>query len=225
MDVDAYLRRIRYEGPRQPSLETLAGLQRAHMLAVPFENLDIHLGRTLVLDRQRNFEKVVSDHRGGWCFELNGLFAWLLERLGFDVKLLGGRVIGEQESEPDVHLLLRVELDATWVADVGFGESSLEPIPLADVASGRIRNGDLEVVFENRPRCLEEFAPACRRLQTSPDSHFTRERVCTLALPDGRVTLSEMRLIETHDGERQERELSGEEEWRQVLAERFGVLL
>src|SRR5439155_12169680 len=89
VNVDAYLERIGYAGPREPGFETLAALHRAHMLSVPFENLDIHLGRRLVLDREANFEKIVVRHRGGWCYELNGLFALLLERLGFRVTLLG----------------------------------------------------------------------------------------------------------------------------------------
>ena len=85
MNVDAYLERIGYEGPREPTIETLTGLHRAHMLSVPFENLDIHLGRRLVLDRPVNFAKIVDHRRGGWCYELNGLFGWLLEQLGFRV--------------------------------------------------------------------------------------------------------------------------------------------
>src|SRR5205085_8232372 len=90
--VQAYLDRIGYDGPTEPGLITLTGLQRAHMLSVPFENLDVHLGRRLVLDPAANFEKIVGRRRGGWCFELNGLFGWLLEQLGFDVTLLGSRV-------------------------------------------------------------------------------------------------------------------------------------
>ena len=85
IDAGAYLDRIGYSGPTEPTAETLVALHRAHMLAVPFENLDIHLGRRNVLDPEHVFDKVVRRRRGGWCFELNGLFALLLETLGYTV--------------------------------------------------------------------------------------------------------------------------------------------
>ena len=96
MNVGAYLDRIGYAGAAEPTHAVLAALQRAHMLTVPFENLDIALGRRLVLDRRANYAKIVERRRGGWCFELNGLFGWLLEQLGYRVTLLGSRVDGER---------------------------------------------------------------------------------------------------------------------------------
>ncbi len=225
MNVDAYLERIGYHGPRQPTLETLSALHRAHMLAVPFENLDIHLGRPLVLDRDANFEKIVVRRWGGWCYELNGLFGLLLERLGFEVTLLGARVVGERVGRELGHLMLRVDLERSWLADVGFGESSLEPLPLGDEPTQAVEAGGLRREFELVPRRLEEFAEMCEYSQTSPDIMFTQRRLCTLATAGGRVTLSDLRLIE-RDGDRvSERELGGEDEWRRVLSERFAVVL
>ncbi len=225
MNVDAYLERIGYHGPRQPTLETLSALHRAHMLAVPFENLDIHLGRRLVLDSDANFEKIVVRRWGGWCYELNGLFGLLLERLGFEVTLLGARVVGERVGRELGHLMLRVDLERPWLADVGFGESSLEPLPLGDEPAQAIEAGGLRREFELVPRRLEEFAEMCEYSQTSPDIMFTQRRLCTLATAGGRVTLSDLRLIE-RDGDRvSERELGGEDEWRRVLSERFAVVL
>jgi N-hydroxyarylamine O-acetyltransferase len=225
VNVDAYLERIGYHGPRQPTLETLSALHRAHMLAVPFENLDIHLGRRLVLDRDANFEKIVVRRRGGWCYELNGLFGLLLERLGFEVTLLGARVVGERVGRQLGHLMLRVDLARPWLADVGFGESSLEPLPLGDEPAQAIEAGGLRREFELVPRRLEEFAEMCEYSQTSPDIMFTQRRLCTLATAGGRVTLSDLRLIE-RDGDRvSERELGSEDEWRRVLSERFAVVL
>jgi N-hydroxyarylamine O-acetyltransferase len=225
--VAAYLTRIGYAGSSSPTLTTLAGLQRAHLLAVPFENLDLHLGRRLDLDLDRVYDKVVLRRRGGWCFELNALYASLLEALGFSVTLLGGAVESDGElSEDLVHLLVRVDLERPWISDVGFGESSLEPVPLyADGERAAIENGGARVLFSLTPRRLEDFAAQCHRLQTSPDSWFVTRRTCTIARPDGRDTLSDLRLIETRAGERQERHLTGEEEWRAVLRERFGVVL
>jgi N-hydroxyarylamine O-acetyltransferase len=225
VNVEAYLDRIGYAGPRTPNSETLAGLQRAHMLTVPFENLDIGLGTPLGLDRERTFEKVVHRRRGGWCFELNYLFAGLLEELGFDVTMLGSKVISPDGTESDdmVHLLPLVHLDQPLIADVGFGESSIEPIPLDP--DGEIRNGGLRIRYTLPARQIEDFAHQCHTLQTSPNSHFVQKRICSLALPDGRVSLSDLRLIESRGGQRTERELSGEEEWAEVLRDRFGVVL
>jgi len=228
VNVEAYLDRIGYAGPAEPTYAVLARLQRAHMLTVPFENLDIALGRRLVLDRRANYAKIVELRRGGWCFELNGLFAWLLEQLGYRVTLLGSRVEGDRAvaGRDLAHLLLRVDLDRPYLVDVGFGEGSLQPVPLEHVADGvmRHRNG-LNVVFTDTPRRLGEFQGMSDFLQTSPESGFVRTRVCTVALPDGRLRLRELVLTERHGDEVSERQLAGEQEWRDCLWERFGVAL
>jgi N-hydroxyarylamine O-acetyltransferase len=225
-EVDRYLERIGYPGSREPTLATLTELHRAHLLTVPFENLDIALGRPLVLDRAANYAKIVDRRRGGWCYELNGMFGWLLEQLGFPVTLLGSRVTGHTTSVDLAHLLLLVDLDEPYIADVGFGDgSSLVPIPLADVADGTIPCGHQDIVFTLTPRTLEDFQEMCTYQQASPESGFVRVRKCTLALPDGRVTLRELVLSEERGGERTERELAGDDEWHAVLAERFGVVL
>ena len=129
MGADAYLDRIRYGGPIAASAETLRGLHRAHMLAVPFENLDIHLGIPIVLSVPAFYEKIVTRRRGGFCYELNGLFAWLLAELGFQVALLSARVVSSGRLSPEFdHLLVLVEREGRWIADVGFGDSFLEPL-------------------------------------------------------------------------------------------------
>src|SRR6266536_3928843 len=132
LNVPAYLERIRYAGPAAPAPETLQAIQRAHMLAVPFENLDIHLGRKIVCDEARFLHKIVTEHRGGFCYELNGAFATLLRALGFQVTLLSARVPRADGSDgPEFdHLTLRVDLEEPWLADVGFGELFLEPLRL-----------------------------------------------------------------------------------------------
>jgi N-hydroxyarylamine O-acetyltransferase len=223
--VGAYLDRIGYAGAAEPTYAELAALQRAHMLTVPFENLDIALGRRLVLDRRANYEKIVEQLRGGWCFELNGLFAWLLEQLGYRVTLLGSRVEGERGAGWELaHLLLRVDLERPYLIDVGFGEGSLEPVALEQVADGVMRHrSGLNVVFTNSPRRLEEFQGMSDFLQTSAESGFVS--TCTVALPDGRLSLRELVLTERHGDEVSERELAGEGEWRDCLLERFGVAL
>ncbi|HKV80215.1 MAG TPA: arylamine N-acetyltransferase [Candidatus Sulfotelmatobacter sp.] len=249
VDIRAYLGRIHYSGLTKVNPETLRALHRAHLLAVPFENLDIPLGRKITVDEAAILNKVVVLHRGGFCYELNGAFAALLRALGFQVTLLSARVArGDGGEGPEFdHLTLRVDLDDSWLADVGFGESFLEPLRLEPgpdqldpagtyrlrAQGERLRMEKIvpdgswkpQYSFSLQPRRLEEFAGMCRYHQTSPESSFTQKRICSRATPDGRITLSEMKLIMTSKGEREERILASEEEWSSTLYEQFGIRL
>ncbi len=249
MDLSAYLERIGHEGRVEPSAESLRAMHRAHMLNVPFENLDIHLGREIVLDEQLLYDKVVRQRRGGYCYELNGLFAAMLRQMGFDLDMLSAQVTkGNGEFGPDFdHMTLLVRVDGErWLADVGFGDSFVEPLRLdrrgpqpqdgADyelVLEGgsylmlRRREGELEQQyrFTLTPRRLADFVEMCRYHQTSPLSHFTRNRVCTRATEVGRITFSGNRLIVTERGQRTEYPLASEEAITAALVEHFGVKL
>jgi N-hydroxyarylamine O-acetyltransferase len=133
MDVDSYLAHIGTERPSRIDADVLARLQVAHLLSVPFENLDIWRRRPITLDLEAIFEKVVRRRRGGFCYELNGLFAWLLAELGFKTTMLSARVVGGSDGElgPEfAHLILRVDLETAWLVDVGFGDSFRTPMPL-----------------------------------------------------------------------------------------------
>jgi N-hydroxyarylamine O-acetyltransferase len=248
MDVEKYLRRIQYRGPSIPTAESLRELHRQHLYTVPFENLDIALGNPIILDVDLLFEKIVTRRRGGFCYELNGLFCGLLRALGFRVDMLSARVRradGSYSPEFD-HMLLKVELDEPWLADVGFGESFIDPIPLRSGATAHqnghrysvlsaegqwqlVRHGDDRdeplYIFTDQPRDLRDFESMCNYHQTSPDSHFTKGRVCTVATPDGRITLSGMRLIVTRDGRREESLLGSHAELGNYLRDRFGIVL
>jgi N-hydroxyarylamine O-acetyltransferase len=247
LDTTAYLRRIGHDGPVEPSLESLRRLHLAHLHAVPFENLDIHLGRPIVLDEARLVDKVVRQRRGGFCYELNGAFAALLRALGFRVTLLSAGVHGKDGAfGPEFdHLLLRVDLDEPWLADVGFGDSFLEPLRLAESVQeqhGRAyridRDGEHHTLlrlaeaawepqhrFTLKPRALDDYSAMCRYHQTSPESHFTRKRVTTIATPTGRLTLSGARLIVNENGERRELPLEDEADHARTLREHFGIEL
>ena len=133
MNADDYLARIGAERPERIDERALARLQVAHLLAVPFENLDIWRATPITLVPEAMFDKVVRNLRGGFCYELNGLFAWLLAELGFRVTLLSGRTVGGSHGDlgPEFdHLVLRVDLDSPWLVDVGFGDSFRDPLPL-----------------------------------------------------------------------------------------------
>jgi N-hydroxyarylamine O-acetyltransferase len=248
LETSAYLDRIGYSGPTAPTAQTLRAIHRAHMLAVPFENLDIGCGRKIELDEDEFVRKVVERRRGGFCYELNGAFAALLRALGFRVTLLSAAVArpdGSRGPEFD-HLLLQVDLEQPWIADVGFGDSFLEPLLLsAEIEqpdpAGKFRflpvagRMELQKSVENNwtqqysfgvlPRGLRDFAAMCQYHQTSPESHFTQNRICSRALPDGRVTLSGMNLIVTRSGRREERMLASDHECKAALREHFGMSL
>jgi N-hydroxyarylamine O-acetyltransferase len=132
--LNAYSDRIGYTGPVAPTLDVLRAIHRAHLLNVTYENLDIHLGWPLTLDLPAIFDKIVNRKRGGWCYEMNGLLAWALREIGFDVRLLGGSVNRARlgDAAEGNHLVLLVQLDRPWLADAGFGNSILEPLPLVE---------------------------------------------------------------------------------------------
>lgn len=248
--VTAYLVRIGYTGSREPTVDTLRALHRAHLFAAPFEDLDIHVGRPIVLDREAFFRKIVGERRGGFCYELNGLFGDLLSSLGFEVSLLSGRVARESGGfGPEFdHLLLLVSIGGSrWIADVGFGRSFRDPLsfdtPSEEEAEGAFyrvagegeerrmesrkpgRDPRLEYAFSLTPHPLSAFAGMCEFHQTSPESHFTQKVICSLPTARGRMTLSDRRLIETSGDERRETTLEDEGAMEVVLAERFGIRL
>jgi N-hydroxyarylamine O-acetyltransferase len=134
-DLPAYLARIGLEAPPQPTAEGLAQLQRAHRLSIPFENLDVILGRAIAIDSASVFAKLVTARRGGYCFEQNRLFGDALDALGFVTRPLLARVwLGiEGAPPPRTHVLSLVTIDGQdWIADAGFGGSYAPPMPLAE---------------------------------------------------------------------------------------------
>jgi N-hydroxyarylamine O-acetyltransferase len=217
----------------------LADLHLAHLLAVPFENLSIHSGERIHLDVDWLFDKLVTRRRGGFCYELNGLFAELLRALGHRVDLLAARVVRPDGTLgiPFDHLCLRV--DDVWLADVGFGDNFIAPLRLDAPGAqhdGRrsfriVEDGGARFVedagrrvyaFDLTPHALADFAPGCEHHQTSPDSHFTRSRVVSRLLPTGRITLRDDRLITT-DLAGAKTETPVGDGWRRLLAEHFGI--
>jgi N-hydroxyarylamine O-acetyltransferase len=242
----AYLRRIGVTRPAATDEATLRELHQAHLLAVPFENLSVHLAEPVSLAPADLIDKIVSRHRGGFCYELNGVFALLLEALGAQVRRVAARVHGEDGLGPPFdHLALIVDLadgSGPWLADVGFGSHSTYPLRLAsrreqsdpggafrlaavgDTDLDVLKNGEPQYRIELRERELADFVPTCWWQQTSPDSHFTRSTICSRLTEDGRISISGHTLIRTSGGSRAEQSLASGE----VLAayrEHFGISL
>jgi len=246
LDLDDYLQRIAYTGALTADADTLLGLHRAHAAAIPFENLDVVLGRSIELDLDNVQDKLVRRRRGGYCYEHNLLFAAVLERLGYPVSRLAAR--GQpSRGGPRTHMLLRAVADGSpWLADVGFGASLLEPIALRSnaVSQGGWRyrlgaagsgawlleqdgpNGWAELyAFTLEPQRPSDYAVYNHYTATHPRSPFSGQAVAFRTEPNLRHALRGRRLTTTRpDGVTMERELHVEE-LSDVLAERFGIEL
>jgi N-hydroxyarylamine O-acetyltransferase len=244
----SYLARIGVPRPTGLDAATLRDLHRAHLVAVPFENLSIHLGEPISLDEADLIGKIAGRRRGGFCYELNGAFACLLEYLGARVRRVSARVRGGDGvlGPPFDHLALMVWLpDGTgpWLADVGFGSHSTYPL-LAGTRAGQADpgghflltgtpDGDIDVAkdgqpqyrFELRERALADFVPTCWWQQTSPQSHFTQSVICSRLTADGRVSISGRRLIRTVDGQRTELDLADDQAVLTAYQDHFGISL
>jgi len=253
MDVTSYLHRIRFSEQAKPDVATLFGLQRSHMLTVPFENLDIGLKRTIKIDEASIWDKLINQNRGGFCYELNGLFAWLLKQIGFEVTYLNARVFnstGELGINFD-HLALLVQIPNQtnqWLVDVGVGDSFNEPLTLDNREeqvqglraykleqkdNGFIvwqknydRSWKRQYFFDLTPhRFPDEYQAACLYHQTSPETPFTRKNVISRATEDGRVSLEDHQLIVTRNGQQEFFPIENEETFHLLLSNHFGVIL
>ena len=226
-------------------------IHSAHIEHVPFENLDIHLGTPIILDEERIFEKIVSRERGGFCYELNGLFAVLLGALGYKVIRLSARVFDNGEPGPEFdHLVLLVDLveetSRFHLVDVGFGDAFRVPLKLESdceqpqpMGKYRLRKTGGEWIYSKfdpreeiwkpqyrftlQPRSLSDFHAMCLHHQSSSDTHFTQKRLATIGIPDGRITLSDNRLIRTINGERRETKITGEDAYIKALKTHFNI--
>jgi N-hydroxyarylamine O-acetyltransferase len=254
LTVSAYLARIAYTQPIRADFQTLGGLQIAHMLSVPFENLDIGLRRRIELSDPALWNKLILQKRGGFCYELNGLFAWLLKQIGFEVRYLNARDYHEEDGSFGIdfdHLTLLVQApneSTRWLADVGWGDSFTSPLDLdrsgwqeqglrayrlEPFKSGyqlwqRGYDGQAErqYYFDLTAHSFpSEYEAACLYHQTSPDSIFTQKRIISRLTPDGRISLDKDSLILTQNGKRSKRPLADEQEFQQLLKEYFGITL
>ena len=247
LDIDAYLRRIDYRGPLSPSLAALEGLHLAHATHIPFENLDVILGRPIRLGLDDIQAKLVRGGRGGYCFEQNLLFSAVLERLGFRLTRLAARVRFRADRPlPRTHMLLLVDVDGgRWLADVGFGSEGLfQPVAFGpETPSGQFdwtyrvaRHGELWrlqslhggawidlYAFSLDPQEHIDYVMANHFTSTHPDSRFVQTLTAQAISPTTRTSLRNRELSITSGGATVTRTLSGEAEIRAVLAETFGL--
>ena len=251
VDLDAYVARIGYAGPRTPTVDTLNDVLSAHVQSVPFENLDVLLGRRISLEPAAIQRKIIEERRGGYCFEQNGLLLLVLTQLGFAVTPLSARVRYQRPRDytpPRTHLFVRVELEGcSWLVDVGVGGLSL--------TSALRLEPDVEQQTLHEPRrllredgrwfhqarlgdewqdvcefTLEEMPPIDREVanwftSAHPDSHFKHRLVVARALSDGgRASILNRELtVRRRDGAAQKQVLQTPAALLAALEEHFGL--
>jgi len=247
LDLAAYLGRIGYSGSVQPSRATLEALHLAHATHIPFENLDILLGRPIRLDLASLQDKLVRGRRGGYCFEQNLLFASVLERLGYSVTRLTARVYyRNQPKVPRTHIALLARIEgAAWLADVGFGlEGLLLPVPFVAGREARQFAWTYRVIesegewtlqslreqswtelysFSLEPCLAVDFEPANHYTATHPDSRFMRTLTAQLPTPEVRYRLRNRELMLDRGAGVSRRILADDDELLAVLAGTFGL--
>ena len=248
LDLDAYLERIKYQGTINVSCQTLQNLHTSHTFNIPFENLDIHLGKPILLEPEALFDKIVRRERGGYCHELNGLFALMLKQIGFSVEYHMARVMyGAKSLRPRTHQMLLVTIDQQqWIADVGFGGHGL-------IAPLRLESGMVEQQFSEQFQLIKDerygfvlqsrnqeewqnlyaftletylpidYIPANYMASTAPDSLFTQRKICTIPTPQGRIFLVDRKLKITSNGKIQETEAKTNDEYLDLLSKYFGI--
>lgn len=252
-EITAYLDRIGVTGPTsslKPDIGTLNMLHRAHVLTIPFENLSVHLpGEEISLELAALVDKIVTRRRGGFCYELNGLFATLLETIGFGVDRMAARTysaeLGAFTNNPLDHLALRVTDAAgdAWLADVGFGKHSELPLrygergeqsdPFGTLRLVETADGLLDVLLDGAPQyrvdprtlALADFEMGRWYQVTSPASLFRRSLICSLPTPDGRVTLNGRRLLTTDAHGKREQILKKDAALLSAYQDLFGIEL
>lgn len=247
MDIAAYFRRIGFDGAPDADLSTLRQLQRAHLAHIPYENLDVQLGRPVTPDPKDAFAKLVTGGRGGWCYEMNGLFGWALDAIGFRVMPMTGAVMRAERGSSAIgnHLVLAVHLDQPYLVDVGLGDGPSEPIPLREgsylhgwrtlrlerLLDGwwRFHNSKNAFApsfdFQHQPADWDRLRQRCHWQQTSPDSRFVQNAICLRHAPNAIIALIGRVLKTVDEGGVTDRLVASEEDYAETLATGFGIRL
>jgi len=246
-DLDAYLARIGWQGSIEPTLETLTSVTRAHITSIPFENVDVLLGRGIRIDLDSIVQKIVAGGRGGYCFEHGTLFQAALERVGFTPTAHAARVvvIVPRDRSPRTHMFLTVEIEGErFVLDPGFGgHTALVPVPLREGAEARdgsdrhrlVRRGDewmLEAEIDGKmtplwiatlePHLPVDFQLANYWVSTAPASPFVNRLMLRALTPGGRTSVMNRDVTVVSGGKTEKYQLADRKALRALLDEHFG---
>lgn len=253
MNLYDYLERLGFKGKPKMDLSTLKKLHVSHLYKIPFENLDIHNNKQIILNIERFLKKVIINRRGGFCYELNGSFKWLLEQIGFNSYFISCSVFLKEKSrfsEYFSHIAIIVLINGEkWLVDVGFGHSFIAPLKIQfeETVSEKginynfVKESD-EIVLYRREKGspneamykfrdiaynLSDFLQMCIYHQKSPDSSFTQSKVCSILTDNGRLTLTDDKVISTfiESGKKEISEVKGEHDFYKKLSKLFNINL
>lgn len=249
MNTKNYLKRINFTQSLKVDRETLFQLHQAHLYNIPFEDLNIHYNIPIILEKKDLYQKVIVGNRGGFCYELNGLFNELLKEIGFKTTIIEASVLSKEgkPGPPFDHAAIIVDLEKRWLVDVGYGGDSFVlpkelklDIVQKDVhdyykftkytedkwllmhsKDGENFKGQIVLSFEVQE--LGNFKPECERKQIEPDSHFVMNFICTKATPTGRVSIINDKLVIRVNGEKETRLIEDEADRLAILADKFDI--
>jgi N-hydroxyarylamine O-acetyltransferase len=250
LDIEKYLSRINYKGDIQLNHKCLSDIHECHAYSIPFETLDIHIGRPINLELDSVYEKVISNKRGGFCYELNYLFFTLLVELGFKCSMISSRIWNEEVYGPPFdHMSLKVDLDDEWLLDVGFGDLFIRPLKIKDqfdqedkfntyrikqldktkfLLFAKPRN-DLDFEekyeFDTKPRVIGDFQDQCDFKQYSPESHFVKKVICTIPISTGRKSLTNDSFTKKIGNRKDRVPINSPIEFNEVLKREFSITL
>ncbi|WP_214482418.1 arylamine N-acetyltransferase [Bacillus sp. SM2101] len=235
MNMNHYLQRIGIHSLTGEKEQDLRSLQRQHLYTVPFENLDVINSVPIKLNLTNIYHKIVNNERGGFCYELNGLFNWLLEKLGYKVTMISATISTgkDQWYKANSHLTNLVTINQRdYLVDVGCGDTVRSPILLTgeivEDISGKYRIQAVDDIFfdlqkhmnnewntqfrfSKTPREYDFFNEICHWNQTNPQSKFTQQTIVTIATPNGRVTVTDEHIIITNDDQKSKQAYSTSE--------------
>jgi N-hydroxyarylamine O-acetyltransferase len=247
VDRAEYLKRIDYSDVIDVTDEVLTILHKNHVFQIPFENLDVYYKKTFNLDIGNIYHKVINNRRGGFCYELNLLFNWLLTDIGFSSRIIASRIFNEDRTVgPEFdHMSIYVNAGREYLLDVGYGDLFVTPIEIKEGVQFDGRNYfeidkwskneyvismsadglsfskkytfSLDVVNTN------DFETICLDKQTNPNSYFVKNVVCTKPTVTGRVTIFNDKLVEKNGELRMERTIQSEENFTRCLKDKFGI--
>ena len=248
LNIDSYLERIDYNGGTDISENTLRNLHIAHTLNIPFENLDVYYGKPVLLDEVSLFNKIVKNRRGGYCFEMNGIFSFVLQKLGFKVTnlLARGTMDGINFSAKTHQVLLVENVGKRWLADVGFGNDGIiAPLLLQENMDQKqfahtyrlIKNQTFGYVLQKKivdkymslyafilKECYpEDFLMSNHFTATFPDSFFLQMRMCTMPTKEGRITLTDTHFKAINNGNITEIPIENDDQFKALLKENFSL--
>lgn len=245
--LQEYFDRINFSGDARADIATITGMMRCQLFSVPFENLDVQAGKIVSLVPEEIVDKIIGRNRGGYCFEVNGLFAMALEALGIPYQFVAARPMMYSVRKPKTHMAIVAQADGEeWLCDLGFGSYGIRAPMRLDLLDAEIKQ-DFDTfmlskanereyllqalvegkwadqfAFDLSPQEWIDFAPANYLSSTHPDAIFVQKLVVVLHNPKGRASLSGDILKTVTEG-RVEKQTIRPEEKEAILSSRFGL--